>query len=247
MSSFVLTASLLFGAACAHAQELIVSAAASLTAAFREIGAAFEKEQSGVSVVFNFAASGPLLQQIDRGAPVDVFASADSETMDLAAAKKLIDPATRSNFASNTLVLIVPPDTKSTPHALPALDTPGIKRIGIGNPSTAPFGRYARDILMRENLWDALKPRFIFGDTVRQVVDYVARAEVDAGFVFKTDAASAKDRIRLAFELSATRPIRYPIAVVAGSRQPPLAQSFLNYVSGPPGQAVLAKYGFGKP
>ncbi|NTW37847.1 MAG: molybdate ABC transporter substrate-binding protein, partial [Syntrophobacteraceae bacterium] len=97
----------------AHAeQELIVSAAASLTNAFQEVARKFEEANPGVKVVPNFAASGPLLQQIEKGAPVDVFASADQKTMDQAGEKKLILPETRKDFVSNRLVLIVPQDSK---------------------------------------------------------------------------------------------------------------------------------------
>lgn len=242
-----LMASLLLGSASAHAQELIVSAAASLANAFKEIGTAFEKEHAGVKIVFNFAASGPLLQQIERGAPVDVFATADLETMDAAAEKKLIDRATRRDFVSNRLVLVVPADAKVIPATLADLKAPGIKRIGIGNPATVPVGRYAREVLVEEKLWDAVRPKLIFADSVRQVLDYASRGEVDAGFVYTTDVGVAKDRVKRVLEVRTTRPILYPIATVSSSKHPRLAKSFAAYVSGPAAQAVLARYGFGKP
>ncbi len=247
LSACLLAASLMLSAGSSHAQELIVSAAASLTNAFREIGAAFEKEHAGVKVVFNFAASGPLLQQIERGAPVDVFATADLETMDAAAEKKLIIPATHRNFVSNRLVLVVPSDARMTPKTLADLEAPGIQRIGIGNPATVPVGRYAREVLSEEKLWESLKPKLIFADSVRQVLDYVARGEVDAGFVYATDAGIAKDKVKQALELRTPRPIVYPIAIVSASKQPRLSKSFTDYVSGSNGQTILAKYGFRKP
>lgn len=235
-----------FAVAPAHAAELVVSAAASLTNAFKEIGAAFEKTQPGTKVVFNFAASGPLLQQIENGAPVDVLASADQETIDRAVAKKLIDPATRRNFATNRLVLVQP--KSATPlKGIADLRGANIKRIGIGNPASVPVGRYTRDVLQLDNLWSALEPKFIVADSVRQVLDYVSRGEVDAGFVYATDAAAAKDKVALVMNVATQRAVLYPIAVVAGAKQAKLADAFVGFVAGATGQSILEKYGFGKP
>jgi len=108
LRSAALVAALSLGGAACSAQELIVSAAASLTNAFQAVGKAFEQARPGAKLTFNFAASGPLLAQIQQGAPVDVFASADQETMNRAASAHLIAPATRVDFAANTLMLIVP-------------------------------------------------------------------------------------------------------------------------------------------
>ena len=230
----------------ALADDLVVSAAASLTNAFKDIGAEFEKTQPGTKVSFNFAASGPLLQQIDAGAPVDVFASADQDTLDKAADKKLINPATRRNFASNHLVLVQP--RSAAPIAGVAdLKAGTVKRIGIGNPASVPVGRYTRDVLQADGLWDALADKFILADSVRQVLDYVARGEVDAGFVYATDASVAQDKVSVVTVVATQKPVRYPIAVVAASKQPARAAEFITFVASPAGQAILEKYGFAKP
>jgi molybdate transport system substrate-binding protein len=228
-------------------QELIVSAAASLTNAFPEIGEKFEAANPGVKVVFNFAASGPLLQQIESGAPVDLFASADQKTMDQADSKKLILADTRKNFVSNQLVLILPIDSKVKATGPPELTAKGVVKIAIGNPETVPAGRYAQEALSNEGLWDALKPKLINGESVRQVLDYVSRGEVDAGFVFSTDAAVAKDKVRVAAVMEKLKPITYPIAVVAATEKKELAQRFIVYILNGEGEAILSKYGFGKP
>lgn len=236
----------LLAALPAQAEDLIVSAAASLTNAFKEIGTEFEKTKPGSKVIFNFAASGPLLQQIENGAPADVFASADQETIDKAAGRKLINPATRRNFASNRLVLIQP--KSGTPiKGIADLKADPIKRIGIGNPASVPVGRYTRDVLQAENLWSVLEPKFIQADSVRQVLDYVSRAEVDAGFVYSTDATIARDKVSVVTIIATQRPVLYPIAIVSGSKQAGLAETFIGYVAGATGQAILEKYGFGKP
>jgi len=121
-------------------QELIVSAAASLTNVFQEIAREFMKANPGIKVVPNFAASGALLQQIERGAPVDVFASADQKTMDQAAEKKLILPETRKNFAGNSLVLIVPLHSKVQVNNVQDLTAKEVTRVSLGNPASVPAG-----------------------------------------------------------------------------------------------------------
>ncbi|MDO5538170.1 MAG: molybdate ABC transporter substrate-binding protein, partial [Desulfovibrionaceae bacterium] len=134
-------------AGTAFAGEIYVSGAASLTNAFDKMKEAFEAKNPDIKVLTNYAASNPLLKQMQEGAPVDVFASADQATMDKAQAAKLIDPATRKNFALNDLVLIIPSDGNEMVKDIFALDTAMVKRIAIGNPDSVPAGRYTRDAL----------------------------------------------------------------------------------------------------
>jgi molybdate transport system substrate-binding protein len=228
-------------------EELIVSAAASLTNAFQEVGQKFEKANPGIKVVPNFAASGALLQQIEKGAPVDVFASADQKTMDQANEKKLILPETRKNFVSNGLVLILPAGSKIPVKSPLDLTAKEVTKVALGNPDTVPAGRYAQEALKNEGLWEKLSPKFIPGDSVRQVLDYVIRGEVDAGFVFATDAAVAKDKVQVAATLTKHQPILYPVAVVAATQKKDLAQRFIDFVLSKEGQEILSKFGFGKP
>jgi molybdate transport system substrate-binding protein len=229
------------------AEELTVSAAASLTNAFPDVGRAFEKQHSGAKVIFNLAASGALLQQLIQGAPVDVFASADQKTMDQAQEKGLIVPASRKNFVSNSLVLIVPQDSKLSIASAKDLLSPAVKRVAVGNPASVPAGRYTKGALTKANLWDKLKSKFIIGESVRQVLDYVGRGEVDAGFVYATDAAIAKDKVKVVANVAGHQPIVYPIALIASSQKKALGQKFLEFLSAPESVAILSKYGFGKP
>lgn len=230
-----------------HAQELVVSAAASLTNAFQSVGQAFEKTHPGSKLTFNFAASGPLLAQIQQGAPVDVFASADQETMNRAAAAKLLADGTRVDFAQNTLVVIVPASAPQTPKTLQDLAAPAFKRIATGTPATVPVGRYTMEAVQKAGLTDTLQPRWIFGESVRQVLNYVARGEVDAGFVYRTDALIERDKTRIALTAATTTPVSYPIAQVAASKNAAMAQQFIRFVQSAPGQDILAQYGFSKP
>jgi len=231
----------------AYGDELVVSAAASLTDAFQEIGRTFEAGHPGNHVVFNFAASGPLLQQIAQGAPADVFASADEDTMDRAQQQKLIAAATRIDFAANTLVLVVPAAAKAVPGSPADLLGPAFRRIAIGNPATVPAGRYARQALDLAGIGSRLEQKLIPADSVRQVLSYVARGEVDAGFVYASDAAIERDKVRIALKLATQSPIRYPIAQVAASRLPTLAQAFIAEVRSPAAQVTLQRYGFAPP
>ncbi|MYM23813.1 molybdate ABC transporter substrate-binding protein [Duganella sp. FT135W] len=237
---------LAFGGA-ASAAEVTVSAAASLTNAFKEIGAAFEKEHAGDKVLFNFAASDPLVQQIAKGAPVDVFASADQDAMDKADGLKLLAPGTRKNFASNSLVLIAPQGGKVPVKVVADVAQAAVTRITIGNPASVPVGRYTKAALEHAKLWAVVEPKLILGTSVRQCLDYVARGEVDAGFVYATDAAIVKDKVTVVATVPTETPVTYPIAVIAAGPQATLGRQFADYVQSPAGQAVLAKYGFGRP
>jgi molybdate transport system substrate-binding protein len=242
--------SLVVGATCYAAlppQELIISAAASLTNAFQEMGQKFEQLHPGVRVVLNFAASGPLLQQIAQGAPVDVFAAADQKTMDQAQQQGLIQPTSRKNFAANRLVLIAPAKSKLDLKALADLSKPEVQRLALGNPDTVPAGRYTKEALVTAGLWESLGAKFILGESVRQVLDYVRRGEVDAGFVFATDAAVARQQVRVVQEAKGHQPIVYPVALVSRSVHQELARDFLDFIFSREGQAILSSYGFASP
>lgn len=230
----------------AAAADIIVSAAASLTNAFTEIGREYEKTHPGKKVVFNFAGSGKLLQQIARGAPVDVFASADQETMDRAGRQNLIVDSSRADFARNTLVVIAPKGAKSAPKRLEDLKGSAISRLAISNPESVPVGRYSREVLRAAGLWDAVKDRSLNTQSTRQSLDYVARGEADAGFVYGTDAAALADKVDVLFEVPAGTPILYPIAAVRGGGNENSALKFIEYVRSGVGQKILSKYGFRK-
>ena len=236
-------------AACvaAAAADLTVSAAASLSNAFKEIGTSFEAANPGTKVLLNFAASGVLLQQIARGAPVDAFASADQETMNQAEQQQLVKPGTRVNFAANSLVVIVPNDAAALPRALADLNAAGVKHVAIGIPASVPVGRYTKAVLEKGQLWPAIEAKMIGAQSVRQVLDYVARGEVDAGFVYGTDAAIMPNKVKVAFAVPTDTPVLYPIAPIPTGPNAAAAQKFIAYVISPAGQATLAKYGFGKP
>jgi len=231
----------------AHAADLTVSGAASLTNAFRELGPLFEAQNPGTKLLFNFASSDALLAQIAKGAPADVFAAADQESMDRAEAQKLLAPGSRRNFVGNALVLATPYDSALGLKTLADLQRAEIRRIALGAPASVPAGRYAKGAIEAAKLWGAVEPKAVYAQNVRQALDYIARGEVEAGFVYATDAALMKDKVTVAFTVPTERPILYPIAIVAGGPNPGDAAKFAAFVLTPPAQAVLARYGFGKP
>ena len=234
-------------ATTALAADLTVSAASSLTNAFKDIAQVFEAAHPGTKVQLNFGASGALLQQMAKGAPVDVFASADQETMDKAQKDGLIKGADRKDFVRNKLVLIVPTDAKIVPATLNDLTQPGITRVAIANPASVPVGRYSQTALQAANLWTVLQAKAINTQNVRQSLDYVARGEVDAGFVYATDAAIMKDKVKVAFEVPLETAILYPIAKTATTPHAAEAAAFINYLATPTAQDILGKYGFARP
>ncbi|MBD5553043.1 MAG: molybdate ABC transporter substrate-binding protein [Desulfovibrio sp.] len=231
-------------AAQATAAELTVSAAASLANAFDELKQLFEQEHPGLVINCNYAASDPLLRQIAAGAPVDVFASADQATMNKAEAEQLVAPGTRHDFAANSLVVIVPSGS-AKPQTL--ADLRRMQRIAIGNPDSVPAGRYARQALEKAELWQELEPRFILADSVRQALAYVSQGEADAGIVYGTDGRQQADKVDIALIVEGHEPVAYPIAVMVTGNNQAAGQQFINFVMSQQGQAILGKYGFGKP
>jgi molybdate transport system substrate-binding protein len=226
------------------ANELTVSAAVSLKDAFREIAELYEK-RTGTKIHFNYGASGVLQKQIESGAPADIFASAGAKQMDELASRSLIVPETRMDFASNSLVLIIPAKGLAL-SSFGDLSNPSVKKVAVGNPKTVPAGRYTEQTINNLKLLPQRQSKLIFAEDVRQVLDYVARDEVDAGVVYSSDALSAGDKVKVVARApnDSHDLIRYPIAVVRDSQQKEAARKFIDLVLSAEGQATLVKYGF---
>ncbi len=217
--------------------EITVSAASSLSDAFKDVGTEFQKNHPDVKVNFNFGASGTLEKQIEQGAPVDTFAGASQLEMDSLDGKGLIIRDTRTNFTRNKLVIIAPSN-------LTIEELKGLNKIAIGNPKTVPAGRYAQAFLENAGIYEMMKPKLIFAENVRQVLDYVERGEVDAGFVYYSDTLKSNMSV-FPINESLYPSIVYPIAVINDSQQPAIARQFIEYIQSNEGQTILHKYGFG--
>lgn len=237
---------LVFGSATTiplHAEGLFVSAAASLTDALKEIGAKFEKE-SNTKVVFNFGASSMLARQIEEGAPADVFFSADEAQMNRLQNK--IVPATRRDLLTNVLVVIARKDSAQNLRQLSDLAKPEVTRIGIADPQAVPAGVYAKEVLTEAKLWDRIEPKIAPTENVRATLAVVEAGNVDAGFVYKTDAtSSAKVRIALEIPAEFAPKIVYPAAIIAGSQHHDQAQRFLAFLKTKEVSQIFRRMGFG--
>lgn len=235
----------------ANACQLTVSAAASLTNAFKEIAAHFAQKQH-CKIVLNFAASGTLVQQLKHGAPIDVLATADLQSMDLAQQQELVAQDSRQHFISNRLVLITSldqqlnisahPQQLSSADLLNRLTEPQIRHIAIGNPTAVPAGRYAQSSLQRAGLWQAIQGKIIPALHVRQVLDYVVRGEVEAGFVYASDVQGQS--VKLLGVVDTGTVILYPAAVSKTSSDPLAARRFVAYLSSPTAQSIFQRHGF---
>jgi molybdate transport system substrate-binding protein len=239
----------LLAPASARAQEMTLSVAISMKEAVETLGRQFTQQRSGVTLRYNFGSSGELQKQIEAGAPVDLFISAAQRQMDELEQKGLIVAATRRVFARNVLTVIKSADSKLDISKPADLLAPGVRKIVIGSPKTVPVGQYAEESLRALGLWNRLQARLVFAENVRQALDYVARGEVEAGFVYTTDAAMRPGPVVEAFRPAddTYRPVTYPVAVVRDSKPLPLAQAFISLLMSRDGQAVLSRLGFQPP
>jgi len=224
--------------------QLTISAAASLKDALSEIVTLYSQAKSNVAIRNNFGSSGNLQQQIINGAPVDVFISAAAKQMDELQKKGLIIPDTRRDLLSNRLVLIVPAD-KNDISDLKDLTTANIKRIAIGDPRSVPVGQYAEQALTKLELFQDVQSKFVLGNNVRQVLQFVESGNAQAGIVYATDVkTSTKVKVVQVLDARLHKPIVYPIAVLQKSTNQPSAKSYLEFLSSEPAKTIFEKYGF---
>ncbi len=228
------------------ATEITVSAAISLKNAFEEIGKLYESQNRNSKVIFNLGASGDLMTQIKGGAPVDVFASAALKDMEELDNAGFVVKDTRTNFVSNSVVLIVPSSSKIMLASFEDLKKAEIKKIAVGNPKTVPVGRYSDETFQYYKISVVIQPKLVFAENVRQVLDYVVRGEVDAGVVYSTDAMVKQQDVRIIMTApeASHKPIIYPIAVVKGTQNEKAAKDFITLVTSDKGGKILSRYGF---
>ncbi|MCM3175124.1 MULTISPECIES: molybdate ABC transporter substrate-binding protein [unclassified Paenibacillus] len=228
--------------------DLTISAAASLTDAMKEIETNFEAANPNINLNFNFGASGALQQQIEQGAPSDIFVSAASKNMNALVEENLIAEADQQNLLQNSLVAVVSADRADEVSTESDLTSDTIKTIAIGIPESVPAGTYAKEALTNAKLWDQLESKLVQGKDVRQVLQYVETGNADAGFVYKTDALTS-DQVKIAFEVDKTSytPANYPVGIIEGTKHRTEAEQFYTYLQSPEVLDVFAKYGFSIP
>ncbi|MGO4106518.1 molybdate ABC transporter substrate-binding protein [Paenibacillus sp. YAF4_2] len=225
--------------------ELTISAAASMTDALTDIQKSFETANPSIKLNFNFGASGALQQQIEQGAPADLFLSAAVKNMTALVDKQLIDSTQQVNLLSNELVVVVPSDGTSVIEKMEDLTNKEVKNIAIGIPESVPAGNYAKKALTNVKLWDALQKKSVQAKDVRQVLQYVETGNVDAGFVYKTDALTS-DKVKVAFSVdpASYKTIEYPIGIVKATKHMEEADKFYTYLQSQEALDVFVKYGF---
>ncbi|NET64758.1 MAG: molybdate ABC transporter substrate-binding protein [Moorea sp. SIO1G6] len=224
--------------------SLTVSVAASLQDAMKAIKVLYTKETPDVTIIYNFASSGSLQQQIEQGAPVDVFISAAPKQMNDLEYKGLLVQGTRQSLVNNQVVLVSPKEETGISN-FKDLTSDNISKIAMGDPESVPAGQYAKEVLTSLNLFEQLKPKLVFGKDVRQVLSYVETGNVDAGLVYATDAKLSNQ-----VKIVATAPpesysrIIYPVAVLKESKNPDLANQFVQFIIGDSAKTVFLRYGF---
>jgi len=231
-------------APAAIAVELNVSAAASLSDAMQDIAHAYEAT-SADRILLNLAGSNLLARQIEEGAPTDLFLSADEEKMDSLQKQRLILAGTRQSVLGNTLVVVVPVESRLKISGPADLESPLVRAIALAEPQTVPAGIYAKEYLKKLGVWSKVIDRVVPTENVRTALSAVESGNVDVGIVYKTDAEISKN-VRVAYEvaLDVGPKISYPFAVVAATKHAAEARRFLAYLTSPPALDVFRRYGF---
>jgi molybdate transport system substrate-binding protein len=227
-----------------HAAELVCFAAASLTDSLKEIAADYAKE-TGEKVVFNFGASSFLARQIEEGAPADIFFSADEAKMDSLEKKGLIAKETRKSRLSNSLVIVVSADSSLAIESARELAERKVKRIALADPKTVPAGIYAREYLEKVKLWTKIESKVVPTDNVRAALTAVESGDVEAGVVYRTDAAISK-KVKVAYQVPAGDgpAISYSMAALKETRELNAANRFLKHLDSDHAGRVFEKFGF---
>ena len=232
---------------CGCAQDavpkpLLVSAASDLQDAFAELGAKF-KAETGVTVEFNFAASGMLAQQIRSGAKVDVFASANVDFVDELDHAGLVVSETKRVYARGRLIAWSRKDAKKTIGSLTDLLDPAVKRVAIANPVTAPYGMAASESLQNAGVWEGVKEKLVYGENVRQTMEFARSGNADVAIV-SLSLTQGADGNGFLVPPDLHKPINQGVALVKGAKNEADARRFLEMLSGAEGRKTLLKFGF---
>lgn len=247
----VLMVSMLLMAGCgsssddAEKPEVTVLAAASLTDALDEIIAEYEKD-ADCTITPSYAGSGDLVQQIEGGAPCDIFISASKANMDQLEEGEYIDTDTRKDLLINTLTLITTIEKKDS-ITMDNLTTDAVGTIAVGEPNTVPAGKYASQVFENMEITDQISGKLVEAKDVRAVLNYVEEGNADCGFVYRTDAEmidKEKGAIIEDVDSSLHDPIVYPAAILKDAPQAEAAADFYEFIQSDFAKEVFEKYGF---
>ena len=223
--------------------DVLVLAAASLHEPFEEVRAAFERD-TGIALSVSYGGSQALAQQIVSGAPAALFVSAGTSPVAFLEGRAALVGEPR-RILRNRLVLVVPSRQGGKPDGISALAGAAVDRIAVADPALAPAGKYTRESLEHFGLWDDLLPKMVFAADARAALAYVESGNVDAAFVYETDAASSRSvTVVAAAPEESHSPIAYPAAVIAGSGQEDSASRLVEYMRGAKAREIFAAHGF---
>lgn len=223
-------------------EQVTVSAAKGLTKAMEEIQADYQKTHPDVQIQLNFGASGSLRQQIEQGAPVDIFISADRKTMDEIEAKGMIDQASRKNMVGDRLVLVTGKDAGI--KTLEELASEKVIKLAIGDPAIVPVGTYAKEALENSGLWGKVQSKLLFAKDVRQVVTYVATGNAEAGIAYQSVARTEPGLNLIEIPANLHTPVVFPGALTTRGKENKEAASFMDYLLSPEATGIFKKHGF---
>lgn len=226
--------------------EITIAAAASLENAFtEELIPAFEKENSNIKVTGTYDASGKLQTQIEEGADIDVFFSAATTQMDALVDGKLVDKDTVVDLLENQIVLITAKDSDTKIDSYKGITE--ASTIAMGDPKSVPAGQYAKESFENLKIWDQLKEKEIsYGTNVTEVLNWVAEGSADVGVVYKSDALSMKDKVKIIDTAPADSVSKciYPIGIVSATKKTDEAKAFIDYLQSDDAIKVFEDYGF---
>jgi molybdate transport system substrate-binding protein len=226
----------------ATAREIIVAAASDLTPAFDELGKKFE-QATGIKVVYSFGSTGTLTQQIENGAPMDLFAAANVEYINKLERNGLIIPETKALYARGRITIWTNADSKLPIDRLEDLARPEVQRVAIANPDHAPYGVAAREALQSAGIWDSVKSKLVFGENVRQTMQYAETDNVDVAIVALSLSIKSKGRWTLVPQ-EMHKPLDQALAVIKGSVNEDGARRFAVFINGAEGRPIMRQYGF---
>ena len=222
--------------------ELTVAAASDLTPAFEEIGREFEAANK-TKVVFMFGSTGLLTKQIENGAPVDLFAAANVSYVDQLDQKGLIIPDSKAVYARGRITLWTSDTSDIRLQGIADLARPEVMRIAIANPDHAPYGLAAKQALESAGIWDRIQPKLVYGDNIRQTLQYAETGNVDVAIVSLSLSNESHGRWTLIPE-QLHQPIDQGLGIIKTTKNEKAARAFAAFLTGPQGQAIMKKYGF---
>ncbi|HZS46350.1 MAG TPA: molybdate ABC transporter substrate-binding protein [Blastocatellia bacterium] len=224
---------------------ITIAAAADLGPAFNEISKAFE-QSTGIKAIVSLGSTGLLTKQIENGAPMDVFAAANTSYIDNLDREGLVITDTKAVYARGQITLWTRSDSKLRINKIPDLTNPELKRIAIANPDHAPYGAAARDALKTAGVWDVVQPKMVFAENIQETLQFAQTGNVDVAIVALSLSVSSNGRwILIPQELY--KPIDQSVAVLKGTKHEKDARAFVQFINQPVSREIMKKYGFKLP